>query len=89
MSATVCTMDGKRGYVEPHEATRALRRAQGLARRLRQGGVKGVRRQECRVYLCDCGRYHLTSWSEGMLTSRTTGEYSVVSTMEPTEGENR
>jgi len=77
VSATVCTTTGKRGYVDEHDATRALHRAQGLARRLRRGGVKGVRRQECRVYLCDCDRYHLTSWSEAMLTLRRDGDYSV------------
>jgi hypothetical protein len=88
MSATVCTDTGKRGYVDEHDAVHALRRAQGVARKLRRDGVKGVRRQECRVYLCGCGRYHLTSWSEGMLTNRTMSEYSVDSTMDPTEGAN-
>lgn len=78
MSATVCPSTGKRGFTDEHDAVRALHRAQGVARKLRRSGVKQVRRQECRVYLCQCERYHLTSWSEAMLTSRTEQSYDVV-----------
>ena len=78
MSATVCPFTGKRGFINEHDAERALHRAQGVARQLRRSGVKRVRRQECRVYLCQCERFHLTSWSEGMLTSHTEHNYDVV-----------
>lgn len=74
MSAfTYCPFTGKRGYVTRHNAEKALRKAQGMARKRRQAGVKWIDRQERRAYGdCECGRWHLTSMREGgVLTYRT------------------
>lgn len=62
MSAVRCPVDGKLGYVTEDDARRALRKAQGAARRLRKGRVRQIARQERRYYYHDeCGRWHLTS----------------------------
>lgn len=53
MSAVRCPVDGKLGYVTEDDARRALRKAQGAARRLRKGRVRQIARQERRYYYHD------------------------------------
>lgn len=78
MSWTVCPYSGKRGFVTREDAERALRRAQGEARRQRKAGRKNIRRQERRVYNdCPCSRWHLTSMREDEVLSIHSGATEV------------
>ncbi|MEU2854171.1 hypothetical protein [Streptomyces syringium] len=59
-----CPCGAKRAYEDSRDAEKALGRVQ--AKRHRAGDRKGTRRGlscENRYYLCDHGRYHLTSQS--------------------------